>query len=79
MSDWSTTTQPNWRSAVRVGQKIDAARRADLLAKAEKMAVNLRAAFLEIDTSGDSRLDPAETLAMFQASEATLAPVIDCC
>jgi hypothetical protein len=60
---------------VRVGQKIDADRRKDLLAKAEKMAVRMRQSFLELDTSGDSRLDPEETLAMFQQSEAALAPV----
>jgi len=60
---------------VRLGQKLDAKRRADLLAKAEKMAVRMRESFLEIDTSGDSRLDPAETLAMFEGSEAALEPV----
>lgn len=69
---------PDWRTAVRVGQKIDADRRKDLLAKAEKMAVRMRQSFLELDTSGDSRLDPDETLAMFQQSEAALAPVSFC-
>ena len=60
---------------MRVGQKIDQDRRKDLLAKAEKMAVRMRQSFLEIDTSGDSRLDPDETLAMFQQSKAALTPV----
>ncbi len=60
---------------MRLGQKLDGRRRADLLAKAEKMAVKMRQSFLEIDTSGDSRLDPAETLAMFQGSEDALEPV----
>ena len=58
---------------MRVGAKIDHKKRADLLAKSEKMAQRLREAFLEIDTSGDSRLDRQETLAMLQNSEAKLA------
>lgn len=65
----------DWKTAVRVGQKIDQDRRKDLLAKAEKMAVRMRQSFLEIDTSGDSRLDPDETLAMFEQSEAALSSV----
>ena len=60
---------------MRVGQKIDQDRRKELLAKAEKMATRMRESFLEIDTSGDSRLDPQETLTMFENSEAGLAPV----
>ena len=60
---------------MRLGQKLDGRRRADLLAKAEKMAVKMRQSFLQIDTSGDSRLDPSETLAMFEGSEAALEPV----
>lgn len=65
----------DWKTAVRVGQKIDQDRRKDLLAKAEKMAVRMRQSFLEIDTSGDSRLDPDETMAMFEQSEAALSSV----
>ena len=69
------TSGADWRTAVRLGQKLDGRRRADLLAKAEKMAVKMRQSFLQIDTSGDSRLDPSETLAMFEGSEAALEPV----
>jgi len=37
--------------------------------------VRMREAFLDIDTSGDSRLDKLETLAMFKQSESHLRPV----
>jgi len=37
--------------------------------------VRMREAFLDIDTSGDSRLDKLETLAMFKESESHLGPV----
>ena len=58
-----------------VRSKINENSAKQLLAKAEKMAIHMRDAFLDMDTSGDARLEPSETLEMFKNSEAGLNAV----
>jgi len=60
---------------VGVRSKINENSAKQLLAKAEKMAIHMRDAFLDMDTSGDARLEPSETLEMFKNSEAGLNSV----